>query len=851
MHRPLISITLAYIVGLLLGRGFLYFPYFITILAILSIVTSGCLTWFNKLTLRRLLFILIPGLLGMAAYVHSAGWLPSDHYVRMFPCDKTIRVITGVIVSPLDRDPDRTGFVLNLSDIDGTHVSGMLRVSVRGGGTSLGYGDRIRVTGRLFEPRGFNNPGGFDYAAYLAQSGVYYTVSVKSEEEVQTLERGSGIFRTIQNWRERIRRSFLASTTGPGSAILQAMVLGEEGGLTDEMRDRFMAAGVTHIISISGSHLGMVAILCFGLMRGLLFLPPERWYHRITLAADPKKIAAWLTLPVLVFYTLLAGGQVATVRSLVMISAGLAALILDRENALMHSLALAALVILIATPQALFDISFQLSYLSVLVIGYAVALWNDLKIRAETRFGKIRNSAILLVIISLLTSIATGPLVSYYFNQFSFAGIIANMVVVPFAGLVIVPLGLFSGMLSLFVHHLPFAGINQSVSDMFIDVVAFFSRLPFAQFHPPAPSVLWLITFGLFLSSLFIYARAGLLSRFNPFVSSLRVPMLPVVVMIVSGIALILSFAPLFMQQRETSVSFPDVGQGDSALIELPSGKTILIDGGGTRDNRFDIGRRVLAPYLWNKGVRRLDLVVLSHPHPDHMNGLLFIMKEFDVDEVWDSGRDADLPGYNEFRTVISSRNIPYKRAEAGMSFRIGNAELRVLHPSGTFIAHNRQAYTAENDRSLVVQILSEGKVFLFTGDIGAEAEQAIMRSNQNLKCDLIKVPHHGSKTSSGGAFVSSTRPEVAIMTVGRGNLYHHPSGEVVARYEKIGARIARTDLDGAVKIMVNKEKLDIQRWSDLVLTRINLLDLSDWERQERANRERLWKRMTKGQGRV
>ncbi|HEX9021237.1 MAG TPA: DNA internalization-related competence protein ComEC/Rec2 [Nitrospirota bacterium] len=847
MHRPLIAIALAYIAGLLLGRGFLYFPYAITILVILGIVASGFLTWFDKLPLRGYLLIAIPGLIGMAAYIYSAAWFPADHYSRIVQPDNAPHALGGAIASPLDRAPDRTGFVLDLSAIDRTPVSGKIRVSAREEQTSLGYGDRIRITGKLFEPRGFNNPRGFDYAAHLAQSGIYHTVNVKSGKEIEVLSRGAGAFRTIQDWRERIRRSFLASLAGPGSAILQAMVLGEEGGLTDEMRDQFMAAGVTHIISISGSHLGMVAILCFGFIRGILLFIPERWYHRVTLAADPKKIAAWLTLPILIFYTLLAGGQVATVRSLVMISAGLAALLLDREHALLHSLALAALVILAAAPQALFDISFQLSYLSVLVIGYAVALWNDLKIGARTLLQKIRNSIALLIIISLLTSLATGPLVAHYFNQFSFAGIISNMAVVPFAGMVVVPLGLFSGMLSLFLHHLPFAGINQAAADAFVGVVAFFSRLPFAQFHPPAPPVLWLIAYGLFLFSLFLYARAVLLSRFKPFESSLRVPRLPLIVMAVSGMLLILPLAQLFMQKQKMSASFPDVGQGDSTLIELSSGETILIDGGGTRDNRFDIGRRVLAPYLWSKGIRRLDLVVLSHPHPDHMNGLLFILKEFDVAEIWDSGRDQDLPGYSEFRAAIASKSIPYKRVAAGMSARIGDAELSALHPSESFIPHSRRAYTAENDGSLVIRICSEGKAFLFAGDIGVEAEEAILRDSKNLKCDLIKVPHHGSRTSSSDAFVSLTRPEVAVMTVGRGNLYRHPSDEVVERYEKIGSRIFRTDLDGAVTITVDQDKLDGQRWNDLVMKRISLLDPSSWGKQERENRQRLWRRMTKG----
>jgi competence protein ComEC len=841
MHKPIIPLTLAYTAGLLLGHGFLYFPYSISTLVILCILVTGIFTWIGRLAPRRFLLIILPVLIGLAAYIYSAAWSPTDHYTRHFTPDKTLHEITGRIASPLDRDPDRTGFVLEISAIDGGAMTGKIRLSVREQMNTVGYGDVIRVRGKLFEPTGFNNPRGFDYAEYLAQSNISAMMNVKTADAIQVVSRGAGIFRTIQDWREQIRQSFLESTTGDGSAILQAMVLGEEGRLTDDLRDRFMAAGVTHIISISGSHLGMVAILCFGLIRGLLFLMPERFYHRMTLYTDPKVIAAWLTFPLVVFYTLLAGGQMATVRSLVMISAGLLAIILDRENALMHALALAALAILIGNPQAIFDISFQLSFLSVLVIGYVVTLWNELQFKAETRFKKIRNSALLLIIISLSASLATGPLVAFYFNQISFAGIVSNLIIVPFAGMVVVPLGLFSGILSLLLHHLPLVWLNQTVSDMFISAVSFFSRLPFAEFHPPAPALPWLLLYAVFFISLFIHFRARLLSRFKPFESSSRVSKVPVIGMALAGVCLMLPLALSCIPGQRMLVSFPDVGQGDSELIELPGGRTVLIDGGGTRDNRFDIGRRVLAPFLWNRGIRRLDLIVLSHPHPDHMNGLIAILKKFEVAAVWDSGLDTDLTGYREFLQTMLERQVQHRIVSADdPPMMLGRAVISVLHPRRGFDAHDRQAYAAENDRSLVVQIRSEGKDLLFTGDVGVEGERNIMRSVQGLKTDLMKVPHHGSKSSSSEDFVSQARPEIAVMTVGRGNPYHHPSEEVVARYEKIGALICRTDLDGAVTIAVNKGKFAVQRWNDLVLRRIALSDRATWGEQERANGGRL-----------
>jgi competence protein ComEC len=846
MQKPIISLTLAYLAGLLLGHGFLFFPYSIAILTITGIALLGIFAWLDRRSVRRLFFIVVPCLAGMVLYIHSAAWSPADHYLRLFAADQTRSAATGKIVSPLDRDPDRTSFTMDIQEIDGTPTSGKMRVSIRGGQTMLGYGDLVRVSGQMYQPRGFDNPGGFDYPAYLAQSGIFRTVSVKDAGQVRVISPGKGIFRTIQDWRERIRQSFLASTEGSGSAILQAMVLGEEGGLTDDIRDQFMAAGVTHIISISGSHLGLVALLCFGFIRWLLYVLPERLYHRLTIHVDPKKIAAWATILPVTFYALLAGGQTATLRSLVMILAAIAAILLDRENGLLHSLAAAALAILIASPQAVLDVSFQLSYISVLVIGSVVTLWTELGFRAEKVFPRIRNSAGLLIIISLSTSLATGPLVAHYFNQFSLAGVLSNMIVVPFAGMVVVPLGLLSGILSLFTHQLPLPALNQFVSDVFISTVSFFSRLPFAEFHPPSPGVLWLIGYAVFFLSFFGVLRSTLLSRFQPFESSSRIPRLHVVMMMFSGTLLMIPFALSFGPKQKTTVIFPDVGQGDCALIELSSGRNILIDGGGTYDDRFDTGRRALAPFLWNRGVRKLDLVILSHPHPDHMNGLKFILKKFDVSETWSHGQDTDLPGYEDFRQVIADKRINHRIVSADDTpSLLGDTELRLLHPAPGFRSCDRKAYAAENSRSLVVKIKSEGWVFLFSGDIGTEAENDILRREQDLKCDLLKVPHHGSKSSSSEAFVSQTKPAIAVVTVGRGNRYHHPSEDIIARYENAGARVYRTDTGGAVMVNVEREKLEAVQWRELILRRINLDDRVSWGEGERRNWNRLKVRVT------
>ncbi len=771
MRKPIAVITLAYSAGLLLGHGFLYFPYSLGVLLFCSVIALTILIRLARLSFQRFLLTLIFCTIGIGCYVYSAVWLPPQHYTRVVSLDKAIHNVSGKIISPLDRDPDRTGFVIEVSDIDARTAMGRMRVSIREAVQSFGYGDVIRLSGKIYEPRGYNNPGGFDYPAYLARSGIYRTVSVKSGDRILVLAGGKGIFRSIQDWRESIRQSFLHFTTGSASAILQAMVLGEEGSLTDDLREIFLAAGVTHIISISGSHLGMVAILCFGFVRLVMRLLPERTYHLITLYTEPRKIAALLTLPLLIFYTLLAGGQVATIRSLIMIAVALAALVLDRENALLYSLLCAALLILIAGPQALFDISFQLSFISVFSIASLVTFWAELGIKTPTFYSKLMSAAVLMIAVSLATTVTTGPVTAHYFNQISFAGIISNMLIVPFAGMVVVPLGLFSGILSLSLDHLPLAWLNQAVADLFIRTVAFFSRLPLAQFHPASPGVLLLVCYGVIVISSAVLIRDRVLYHIKPLEYSSRSSKGWVSILALSGLIIIaIVSARFFITKQNIEVSFPDVGQGDSELIELPSGANILIDGGGTHDNRFDIGRHVLAPYLWNRGIRRLDLVVLSHPQADHMNGLVYILKKFDVAEVWLNGQESDRWGYQRFMTAIAKRNITKKITSAhDPAVLLGGAEVRVLHPSAPFRSQDRMGHAVENDRSLVVRIDYEGHMMLFMGDIGVKAEKELVNSGAIVKCDLIKVPHHGSKSFEFGSLCFGSRTPSSGVYCGRG----------------------------------------------------------------------------------
>lgn len=839
MNQPIVLFALSFAAGAALGRLFLFFPW-TSICIAAAISTIAIVFFFLKRSLVCLLTAIPIGvMLGFFLTIAAVFRLPADHYAHL-PLDGSAHTASGKIASPIDRDPGRIAFTLELERVDGIPASGMLRVTVQSENVAVGYGDRISALGKLRAPRSFLNPGGFDYPDFLARQKVYAVLYVRKIEDIRIHTRGAGIFRSIQDWREEIRGAFLRSTTGEGSAVLLAMVLGEEGGLTENIRDKFMAAGATHILSISGSHLGLVALLCFWTAKNSLFLLPERSYNTLTLYVDPRKIAAVAAAIPVTLYAFLAGGQTATIRALIMILSGVAAVLIDREKNLPAALAAAALIAVVPDPQALFDISFQLSYLSVIVIIFTVDTWSKLNIQPESRMIAWLHNALLLLLISAATGLATAPLAALYFNQISPIGIISNMIIVPLAGAVVVPLGLISGVLSLFLNRLPFADANQYAADLFVSIVALFSKMPHASLRAASPGPIMLAAFAVFFTSAAYWLRARLFARFKPLESTSKPPRWTRFGLIISVILILTALLPHLSKQKETRITFIDVGQGDSALIETKTGKVILIDGGGTRDNRFDIGRRVVAPLLWNKAVRTIDLLVLSHPHPDHMNGLLFILRSFKVREVWSSGLDTKLPGCEAFEQTIREQRIPHRIVSAGDNGVIGDIRLMVLHPvKSTGSSNTRKAYTEENNRSVVIMLETNDIRCLFPGDIHREIEAALLENN-DVSADLLKIAHHGSKTSSSIDFLAAVHPKIAVISAGHGNPYRHPSAEVLKRLQDAGIRVFRTDLDGAVIVKGPKAERSAA-WSELMLQKIKTLNTAEWIDVEPENWNRLW----------
>jgi len=581
----------------------------------------------------------------------------------------------------------------------------------------------------------------------------------------------------------------------------------------------------------------------------------------------------------------------------------------------MNTLALAAFIILIWFPPALFSISFQLSFAAVLSIiyglsciqqaapldgqnaksgiarsdfktsdqvqgqgagrsrkrsihGYVSIYWRratqvlGLRWGFETTSNQLRRKLVGFFLVSLLAICGTLPLVMFYFNQISLIGLFANFVVVPLVGFVVIPCGL----LTLFIYPVssPIAygcvKICLFVLDYVLLAINYFADLPFAAVKTFTPSPFemvcyyvlgWVVLNGLNTRQapagyrnlanaraehvparhrcLDPHGRFGLHRIFSR-VAAVRKLLTAgsaakrgVIIGLVVVLALLVDAGYWFARRHlngDLRVTYIDVGQGNSALLELPGGQTALIDGGGFSDNNtFDMGARVLAPFLWRKKIRTIDTLVLSHPNSDHLNGLIFIARHFNVKTIWTNNETRTTQGYERLQNIVARKQINLPDFQhMPRQLLINGVEFCFLYPPADFLAQKAsQKWRSTNNNSLVVKVSFGDISFLFAGDIMAEAEQELVDlAGADLACDVLLVPHHGSRTSSSQPFLLSVQPEVAVFSAGWKNRFRFPHATVLAAYEKIGCRIFRTDQNGAIMIKTDGNRLQVKPFLSL-----------------------------------
>jgi competence protein ComEC len=806
---PLIPIFIAFTTGIYFGyfnlpflsRGWIplliLFGFWIFLLITRRTQMGSC-------TAFSIFFLL--GIFSIQLYLHPQH--PPSH-ISHFTGSERIS-LEGIIERPPERSRGRTQLFIRSEKIvlSTRHipVDGLLLVYLKEEAPSLRVGDRLRFRCRLHPPRGFHNPGGFSYERHLSFERIY-TIGFLSEEGAW-VKLGEGfknpVSLQVERWRDHIRDFLNREAKPPGSGIFKALVLGEQGDLPEEIKEHFILTGTAHLLAISGDQFGIVALLSFSLLIWML-----KRSEFLLLSISVKKWAAALTIPFIVLYAFIAGGGISVIRAAIMVITFLLSILLDRERNLLHTLALAAFLILLFSPPSLFDVSFQLSFLAVLSILYLVPRFLQefkqegisllLKTSWKDNIFKYLRLSLLVTGVAIL---GTAPLVAFHFNRFAPVGFLTNLFIIPWVGFLIVPLSLTASIFSFFF--LPLAtllvNLNSFITLILLRVLAFFASLPFASFFVSTPTVfeIFLFYFLLFLAAHF---RKGRKIRY-----------------LFAGLCIAFACDLAYWNfkdsfQKDLKVTFIDVGHGDSILIEFPKGKKMLMDGGGLYEDRFDTGKNVIAPFLWQKKIRRIDTLVLTHPDPDHVKGLNFIASQFSIGQFWENGFETQSEPYLRLKETLRQKQIKTQSLNDETLPRIINGvEISVLNPPAWNAVPRKVPNASDlNNSSLVLKLRFKNVSVLLAGDIEKETEGWMLRKGYPLRADLIKVPHHGSSSSSSPLFLEKVKPMYAVVSVGERNIARLPHPEVLKRYERLGTEIFRTDKHGAITVVTDGKDIEVK----------------------------------------
>ena len=810
-NKPLIPLLISYIAGLLLGNSLYlsYMPAFLLTAVMIFIFFIAIIM--GKKGIGALLFPVIFILIGTILMNQcTRPQLPCNHISNMIE-GKPLN-IQGTLYSPPQLRKDRLKLYIKTERVYSKegyiNVTGKLILTVSDTKTDLKYGDRIRFISRLRPPRNFYNPGSFDYSRYLAYKGVFAIGHLKDCSYIARIGEGNSnrLWRAVERIRDRIRDCIDREVEPPNRGIIKALILGEKGEIPDRIRDNFIASGVAHILAISGLHLGFIAMVSFFFARWIL-----RFSERLMLSSDINKIAAIVTVFPVLFYAFVSGFGVSTFRATIMIMTFLIAIVIDRQRDMYNTLALAALIILVISPSAIFDVSFQLSFASVLAILYLVPRLLDffswipsLAFEPYPHLTEVVSKYIgLLVLVSIAATLGTAPIAAYYFHRVAPLGFISNIAVVPIVGFIVIPLGLLVAILVFIFPSVAalLIDIESAIIGFVVSIVNFFSLIPFSSFLVSTPSLIEISLFYLFIVFLFNT------KRYNA-------PRYISVIFLVFILANCLYWNYTKNFSSDLRVTFLSVGQGDCAVIELPEGKRMIIDGGGFYNDSYDTGKNIVAPFLYKEKIKRIDYLVLSHPHPDHLGGLRFIAKNFKVKEVWTNGQSADFKSYDELMGIIDDEGIK----EVVMNIETASQEINgvrvdIYHPQvALFDGRGSRLNSSMNNNSLVVKLTYKDISFLFTGDIEQEAERRLATIGSQLKSTVIKVPHHGSTTSSTKDFLSAVRPSYAVFSVGYKNRFGFPKKAVIKRYEDLDCKTYRTDTQGAITMITDGEVIQVTR---------------------------------------
>lgn len=818
IKRPILIASFGYIIGIIIG---LYFKFsiaffYIPILASYKLLKSKIKP--NRYIRYVQLFINSKVIyLFIIASIISNGIVlfQNNKYDALY---KNINTLTGrgIIVSEAKEKEYKNQYKIKIININkNTKFQNTYLIIKVDKKQKIEYGDEITFSGEFSESSTRRNYGGFDYKEYLKTIKAYGTVNAQNIRVIQK-DKINGLFSIANKISTKIKQVIDQKFDKENAELLKGILLGDCSNLENEVKDDFRASNISHILAVSGMH---IAYLVMGINLSLKKL----------VGKNKTKIAIIIVLTLYMFIT---GFTPSVVRACIMEILVVFASLIHRKPDVATSLGISVLSILIYNPYLIMNIGLQFSYLGTIGILYfhknVLNFLKEIKLRDrkweyffEIKFGKIINKIREILAVTISAQIAVLPISIYHFNLLGTYFLITNLLVSPIIGITII-LGIATVLVNLALPTLNI--IFSKPLEILLQILVLISKigeLPYSKIYLKTPTIYVIIIYYIaiiilnFFYAIFHNKRISATQRRARNLIALakyklkkykRKPILIIFILII--ILVITKNIP-----KKLEINFVDVGQGDCTFITTPTRKTILIDGGGSISKDFDVGKSTLLPYILDKGCTSIDYVFISHFDQDHVGGILYLIQEIKVKNIFIPKQFEDSENYQKFIEIIKNKKIKVIKLEAEKRINIEkNLYFDVLWPkTSQAISEN-----SINNNALVCKLNYKKFSMLFTGDIEQEAEKVLIENYKNtdvLKSTILKVGHHGSKSSTTPEFLDLVQPKISLIGVGKNNMYGHPNEEIIDRLKNANCKIYRTDENGEIDIQVtNKQKLKIKK---------------------------------------
>jgi len=784
MFRPFAYISVSFITGIFL-QSIYSFSDISLIAAAVSFFLLSLFIYLKDKILPSFLFLIISILFLGCLHLSLDDAILPENYVKnlvssgKIKTDKTAEIYF-ILSDPPDKFEDSLRMKVSLTEIRQMgkryKTNGTITVFCRApkpgnpGRVEAGPqpGDLCRIVAKLKPMQKYRNGMEKRYEEYRIREKIYFSANAASTEAIHIIKKNESfsIGAFTGSLKAKLTAKINENFADPQVAsLIKAITLGSVDEELSKLRYQFRMGGIFHIVSVSGIHFSILAVSLIFIFKGLGVSLKKRYS---------------LTILMLIFFCLIVGAYPSVLRSTLMACLYFSAHLLSRTNDFINTISLASFIILLLNPMDFFSPGFQFTFVVSFFIYFSLIQFDNKEKRGIWR--KAHQAAL----VSAAAFLASLPLNAYHFNQVSIISLLNNILLVPL---------MFIAMNAAFIFFIfvilgiPLAGLLQPVLSITCKCIIQLSSLsfdvPFLSYRIPTPNILLVFVYFSLLIILYIRVKNG---------SEYKMPGI-----IFSIILIIIALHP-FPRERPkgAAVHMLDVGQGQSIFIETASGKTILIDGGGTYTYSEFIGERIISRFLWNKGIGSIDLLILTHSHFDHVGGLWPVARNFKIKEFWENGLNSQQD--KGYKLLLENLDTGCRRISVreGFQRKIDSIEFRCLSP----VKSLKTRAKTRNEDSIVLKILTPSFTFLLTGDTESGIEEELVRKyGAYLQSDILQAGHHGSSKGTTLDFLSNVKPNSALVSAGKGNIFNFPADNLTRRLRKLGIKIFRTDFDGKISI--------------------------------------------------